>query len=55
MGSNNISHGYQTDDTKEIFVMMMMEKSDTWSKFYTENQRPIDSSGDILGSTKVTY
>ena len=54
MGINSISHGDQTDDTKEVFVMMMMEESDTWSKFYDDNQSLIGSSGDILDSTKVT-
>ena len=54
MGINSIRHGHQTDDTEEGFVMMM-EESDTWSKFYDENQRLIENSGDILGSIKVTY
>ena len=55
MDINGISHGHQTDDTQEVFVMMMMEEFDTWSKFYDENQRLIENSGDILGSIKVTY
>ena len=55
MDINGISHGHQTDDTQEVFVMMMMEEFDTWSKFYDENQRLIESSGDIFDSTKVTY
>ena len=55
MGINSISHGHQSDDPKEVFVLMMLEESDTWSKFYSENQGLIESSGHILDSTKVTY
>ena len=55
MGINSISHGHQSDDPKKVFVLMMIEESDTWSKFYNENQGLIESSGHILDSTKVTY
>ena len=55
MGINSISHGHQADDPQELFVLMMLEESDTWSKFYDENQDLIESSGHILDSTKVTY
>ena len=55
MGINSISHGHQPDDPKKVFVLMMMEKSDTWSKFYSENRGLIESSGHILESTIVTY
>ena len=55
MGINSISHGHQSDDPKKVFVLMMLEESDTWSKFYYENLGLIQSSGHILDSTKVTY
>ena len=34
---------------------MMIEENDSWSKFYTENQGLIESSGHVLDITKVTY
>ena len=55
MGINSISHGHQSDDPKEIFVLMMLEESDSWSKFYDENNALVESSGHILESTKITY
>ena len=55
LGINGISHGHEPDDPQSIFVLMMIDKSDSWSKFYDENKGLVETSGHILDSTKVTY
>ena len=46
---------YQADEPQKLFVLMMWEESDTWSKVYDENQNLVESSGYILNSTEVNY
>ena len=54
-GINSISHGHEADDPKSLFVLMMLDEKDTWSKFYENSKDMVESSGHILDSTKVTY
>ena len=53
MGINSISHGHQANDPQELFVFMMLEESDIWSKFYYENKNFIECSATFQTQQKL--
>ena len=38
---------YQADEPQKLFVLMMLEESDTWSKFYDKHKNPTESTSHI--------